>query len=60
MEHKDKLEEFKKRRAQLLEIVEAGVTQRTIAKELGISEPRVSQLIKQAKRERENDTSSGV
>ena len=58
MEHKDKLEEFKKRRAQLLEIAEAGVTQRVIAKELGITEPRVSQIIKQARKERD-DSSTG-
>ena len=59
MTHKEQLEEFKARRRQLLEISEAGVKSKIIAKELGISEPRVSQLLKQARKERENDISSG-
>ena len=58
MDHKDKMNEFKQRRAQLLDIFEAGVKAKTIAKELGISEPRVSQLLKQARKERD-DSSSG-
>ena len=53
MDYKQYTKEQKKRRQDILEIYEAGVGVTVIARELGITRPRVYQILKKAKSEKE-------
>ena len=53
MDYKQYTKEQKKRRQDILEIYEAGVGVTVIARELGITRPRVYQILKKARKERD-------